>query len=464
MSSRRRIEEVLRLQADPPVEGVVVKGWVRTVRRSKQIVFINLNDGSNLGGLQVVADEALANIEELRHLSTGSAIAVTGTLVPSPAQGQPVELRAAEVEVVGKADADYPLQKKRHGFEFLRTIAHLRNRTNTYGAVFRVRSALAQAVHAFFHARGFFYVHTPIITAADCEGAGEMFRVTTLDVGVPPRTDRGEVDWAADFFGKGTFLTVSGQLDAEAFALGMSDVYTFGPTFRAENSHTARHAAEFWMIEPEMAFCDIHGDCDLAEDFVKHLIRTALEECTEDMEFFDQRIDKGLIERLRHVLDAEFARMPYAEAVQRLEASGQSFEYPVYFGANLQAEHERHLTENLVGRPVFVTDYPREIKAFYMRRNDDGRTVAAIDLLVPKIGELLGGSQREERHDVLRATIEEAGLPLEEYQWYLDTRRFGTVPHAGFGLGFERMVMYATGMQNIRDVLPFPRTPNSCTF
>jgi asparaginyl-tRNA synthetase len=375
-----------------------------------------------------------------------------------------VELRATKVDILGKADPEYPLQKKRHGFEFLRTIAHLRNRTNTYGAVFRVRSVLAHAVHCFFQDRGFVYVHTPIITGSDAEGAGEMFRVTTLDPEKLPRTEQGAIDWAQDFFGKATHLTVSGQLNGEAFALGMSDIYTFGPTFRAENSNTSRHAAEFWMIEPEMAFYDLEDDANLAEAFIKHLVTTVLERCPEDMAFFDERIEKGLVARLRHVAEATFERMPYAEAVARLEKSGQSFEYPVYFGANLQAEHERYLTETLIGRPVFVTDYPREIKAFYMRRNDDGRTVAAMDLLVPKVGELIGGSQREERLDVLEQAIREGGLPLEEYQWYLDTRRYGTAPHAGFGLGFERMVMYATGMQNIRDVIPFPRTPGTCAF
>jgi asparaginyl-tRNA synthetase len=459
---RRRIVEVLTLA--PPQEGIVVKGWLRTVRTSKQVTFLDVNDGSNLAGLQVVAGEGVPNLDEVSRLTTGSAVAITGTLVPSPAKGQTVELRATAVEIVGKADPDFPLQKKRHGFEFLRTIAHLRNRTNTYGAVFRVRSVLAHAVHCFYQDRGFVYVHTPIITGSDCEGAGELFRVSTLDPAKLPRSEAGAIDWSQDFFGRGTFLTVSGQLNGEAFALGMSDIYTFGPTFRAENSNTSRHAAEFWMIEPEMAFCDLAGDCDLAEAFIKHLIGTVLERCPEDMAFFDERIETGLVERLRHVAEASFERMPYAEAVRRLEQSGQSFEYPVFFGANLQAEHERYLTETLVGRPVFVTDYPREIKAFYMRRNDDERTVAAMDLLVPKVGELIGGSQREERHDVLLRAIEESGLPVSEYQWYLDTRRFGTAPHAGFGLGFERMVMYATGMQNIRDVVPFPRTPGNCVF
>ena len=459
---RRRIVEVLTLA--PPLEGVVIKGWLRTVRSSKQVTFLNVNDGSNMNGLQVVAGEELDNLEEVSRLGTGSAVAVTGTLVESPAKGQTVELRATSVKVLGEAAPDFPLQKKRHGFEFLRTIAHLRNRTNTYGAVFRVRSVLAHAVHCFFQDRGFVYVHTPIITGNDCEGAGEMFRVSTLDPKNPPLDDKGQIDWSKDFFGGNTFLTVSGQLNGEAFALGMSDIYTFGPTFRAENSHTTRHASEFWMIEPEMAFHDLEDNCNVAEAFIKHLINTVLERCPGDMEFFDKRIDKGLIERLRGVADADFERMTYAEAVKRLEASGQKFEFPVFFGANLQAEHERYLTEELIGKPCFVTDYPREIKAFYMRRNDDDRTVAAMDLLVPKVGELIGGSQREERHDVLKAAIEETGLPVAEYQWYLDTRRFGTVEHAGFGLGFERMVMYATGMQNIRDVVPFPRTPNSCTF
>jgi asparaginyl-tRNA synthetase len=459
---RRRIVDVLALT--PPQEGVIVKGWLRTIRKSKQVTFLQVNDGSNLSGIQVVVGDDLPNIEEVRHLTTGSAVAVTGTLVVSKAKGQAVEFEAAKVEILGKAASDYPLQKKRHGFEFLRTVAHLRNRSNTFGAVFRVRSVLAHAIHCFFQERGFIYLHTPIITASDTEGAGELFRVTTLDPANPPRTQQGEVDYSQDFFGRSTFLTVSGQLNGETFALGMSDIYTFGPTFRAENSHTARHASEFWMVEPEMAFCDLDDDCDLAEAFVRHLLTTVLERCPEDMAFFDQRIDRGIIERLRAVAEAKFERMPYAEAVERLEASGRSFEFPVFFGANLQAEHERYLTEELIGRPVFVTDYPKEIKAFYMRRNDDGRTVAAMDLLVPNIGELIGGSQREERHDVLAQAIEEAGMSTEDYAWYLDTRRFGTAPHAGFGLGFERMLMYATGMQNIRDVVPFPRTPNSCDF
>lgn len=449
---------------DPPRPGVRVKGWLRTVRTSKGVVFLNLNDGSNMNGLQVVVDAESPSFEVAKGLTTGSAVSIEGELVESPAKGQQVELKAQTIEVLGKADPDYPLQKKRHGFEFLRTIAHLRNRTNTYGAVFRVRSKLAHAIHCFYQDRGFVYVHTPIITASDAEGAGEMFRVSTLDPSNPPRTDQGRIDWEQDFFARPTFLTVSGQLNGEAFALGMSDIYTFGPTFRAENSNTSRHVAEFWMIEPEMAFYDLEDNCDLAEAFVKRLVEVLLEECTEDIEFFNQRIDTGLIERLRHVLDASFERMSYTKAIELLQSSGQSFEYPVKWGVNLQAEHERYLTERVVGRPVFVTDYPKEIKAFYMRRNDDGKTVAAVDLLVPGVGELIGGSQREERLDVLLQALAEHDLPQSAYTWYLDTRRFGTAPHAGFGLGFERMVMYGTGMQNIRDVIPFPRTPGHCEF
>lgn len=454
--------DVLRLE--PPRAGVRVKGWARTVRDSKQVVFIELNDGSCFASLQVVVNPELANYEQLRKLTTGSAVEVVGEVIASPAAGQRVELKAAEVTVVGLADSSFPLQKKRHSFEFLREIAHLRARTNTFGAVFRVRSALAQAVHEFFQQRGFVYVHTPIITGSDAEGAGEMFRVTTLDVDKPPRTPEGAVDWHEDFFARSSFLTVSGQLNGETFALGLSDIYTFGPTFRAENSNTARHAAEFWMIEPEMAWYDLDDNTTLAEAFVKHLMRTALERCADDLAFFNKQIDQGLVARLQHVLESSFERMTYTEAVRRLEASGQKFEFPVHWGANLQAEHERYLTETVVGRPVFVTDYPTEIKAFYMRRNDDGKTVAAMDLLVPKIGELIGGSQREERLDVLMAAIRSMNLNPEHYGWYLDTRRFGTAPHSGFGLGFERLVMYVTGMENIRDVIPFPRTPRNCEF
>jgi len=460
---RPRVKVVDVLKLEPPRSAVRVKGWLRTVRDSKQVVFLEINDGSCFASVQAVCPAALANFEQVRKLTTGSAVEVVGELVASPAAGQRVELQATEVIVVGLADASFPLQKKRHGFEFLREIAHLRARTNTFSAVFRVRSALAQAVHQFFQDRGFAYVHTPIITAADAEGAGEMFRVSTLDLDNLPRVD-GKIDFTQDFFSKPTFLTVSGQLNGETFAMGLSEIYTFGPTFRAENSNTTRHVAEFWMIEPEMAWTDLDDDADLAEAFVKHLMRTALERCEDDLAFFNKQIDTGLIARLQHVLSSSFERMSYTEAVRRLEQSGQKFEFPVFWGANLQAEHERYLTETLVGRPVFVTDYPTEIKAFYMRRNDDGKTVAAMDLLVPKIGELIGGSQREERLDVLTGALEHGKLSATEYSWYLDTRRFGTVPHSGFGLGFERLVMYVTGMENIRDVIPFPRTPRNCEF
>ena len=460
-----RTKIVEALAAEPPVAEIRVKGWARTVRDSKNVVFIELNDGSCFANLQVVAGPELDNYEELRHLTTSSALSVEGELIPSPAKGQRVELKARTIQIVGRADPSYALQKKRHGFEFLREQAHLRVRTNTFGAVFRVRSVLAQAIHRFFADRGFFYVHTPIITGSDAEGAGEMFRVTTLDVGSPPRTPSGAVDDDQDFFAKPTFLTVSGQLNGEAFALGLSDIYTFGPTFRAENSNTSRHVAEFWMIEPEMAWYDLDDDCRLAEDFVKSLLRTALDQCSEDLQFFDQRIDKGLIARLEQVATADFARITYTEAIELLQKSGQTFEYPVEWGKNLQAEHERYITEKIIGRPTFVVDYPKHIKSFYMRRNDDDKTVAAMDLLVPKIGELIGGSQREERLDVLeRVFAEKPNLKPESYWWYLDTRRFGTAPHAGFGLGFERLIMYVTGMENIRDVIPFPRTPRHCEF
>ncbi len=459
--SRTRIARALQLQ---PPNTVMVEGWVRTVRDSKKVMFVEVNDGSCLASLQVVVDPELPDFEHIKHVTTGSAVRVEGELVASPAAGQHVELRAHRVEIFGGADASYPLQKKRHSFEFLRTIAHLRMRTNTFGAVARVRSKLAFAIHRFFYERGFVYVQTPIITASDTEGAGELFRVTTLDVQRPPRAPDGNVDWNEDFFAAPAFLTVSGQLNAEAFALGLSDVYTFGPTFRAENSNTSRHAAEFWMIEPEMAFCDLDGNAELAEAFVKALLQVVLGECRDDLAFFDQRVEKGLGARIEAVATSSFERMRYADAVSKLERSGRSFEFPVYFGANLQAEHERYLTETLVGRPVFLFDYPKDIKAFYMRQNPDGRTVAAMDLLVPYVGELIGGSQREERLDVLERAMHEHKLSPEAYGWYLETRRFGTVPHAGFGLGFERLLMYVTGMENIRDVIAFPRTPRHCSF
>jgi asparaginyl-tRNA synthetase len=460
-----RIKVVDVLKLEPPRTDLRVKGWLRTVRDNKQVVFLEINDGSCLANVQAVCGPELSNYEEVRKLTTGSAVEVVAELVASPAAGQRVELKATEVIVVGVADPSFPLQKKRHSMEYLRTIAHLRARSNTFGAVFRVRSRMAQAVHEFFGSRGFVYVHTPIITASDCEGAGEMFRVSTLDPEKLPRTSDGKIDYAQDFFSRSSYLTVSGQLNGETFAHALSDIYTFGPTFRAENSNTARHAAEFWMIEPEMAWCDLDGCIETADAFVRHLIRTALEHCEEDLKFFSgERLSPGLIDRLELVANKPSARMTYTEAVKVLEGCGQKFEYPVRFGVSLQAEHERYLAETHVGGPVFVTDYPKDFKAFYMRRNDDGITVAATDMLVPRIGELIGGSQREERLDVLERVMKEHSLNTEDYSWYLDTRRFGTVPHAGFGLGFERLVMYVTGMENIRDVVPFPRTPRSCDF
>jgi asparaginyl-tRNA synthetase len=440
-----------------------VAGWVRSVRASREVAFITLNDGSTLSGLQIVAGTDLENFDVICRLGTGAALRIQGTLVDSPAAGQERELAAASIVVVCDADETYPLQKKRHSFEYLRTIAHLRPRTNTFGAVFRLRSRLAQAVHRFFAEKSFLYVHTPIITASDCEGAGELFRVTTLDAGSPPLLD-DRPDFGQDFFGQKTGLTVSGQLEGELFALTFSDIYTFGPTFRAENSNTARHASEFWMIEPEMAFADLADDADLAEEFVRYLCRFALEECIEDMTFFDKQIENGLMERIRRVAEADFARMDYGEAIERLQKSGVSFSYPVEWGLDLQTEHERHLSEQVVGGPLFILNYPKEIKAFYMRQNEDGKTVAAMDLLVPKVGEIIGGSQREERLDLLEARMAELGIAQEPLWWYLDSRRWGSCPHAGFGLGFERMVMYLSGMENIRDVIPFPRTPRHAEF
>jgi asparaginyl-tRNA synthetase len=436
---------------------------VRSVRASKEICFIVLNDGSTVDGIQVVVESALPNFDEIGRIGTGAALTVAGTLVASPASGQKWELQAQSVEIIGGADASYPLQKKRHTFEYLRTIAHLRPRTNTYGAVFRLRSRLAQAIHRFFADNNFLYVHTPIITASDCEGAGELFRVSTLDASDPPRLD-GQPDYNQDFFGQKTGLTVSGQLEGELFALAFSDIYTFGPTFRAENSNTARHASEFWMIEPEMAFATLSDDADLAEKFVKYLCRFALEECADDMAFFDKHIENGLIKRIKNVAEAEFVRMEYGEAIERLQRSGATFAYPVEWGLDLQTEHERYITEQIVGGPTFILNYPKDIKAFYMKQNDDGRTVAAMDLLVPKVGEIIGGSQREERLDRLELRMAELGIAQEPLWWYLDSRRWGSCPHAGFGLGFERLVMYLTGMDNIRDVIPFPRTPRHCEF
>jgi asparaginyl-tRNA synthetase len=461
MTSRTRIREVLA--ANGAGEEYVVTGWVRTIRVGKEVTFIALNDGSCQGSIQVVTTPELANHDDVSRAGTGAALRVRGILAESPAAGQRFELQATEIAIVGSADDSFPLQKKRHSFEYLRTIAHLRPRTNTFGAVFRVRSFLAQAIHRFFTERGFLYVQTPIITTSDCEGAGEMFRVTTLDLARLPLVDGG-VDYGEDFFGQSAGLTVSGQLEGELFAHAFTDIYTFGPTFRAENSNTSRHAAEFWMIEPEMAFADLADDADLAEDFIRYLCSSVLEECAEDMAFFDKQIEAGLLERVRNLAESEFVRMDYSEAISRLEKATVGFQYPVSWGLDLQTEHERYLTENIVGGPLFVLNYPKDIKAFYMRQNDDGRTVAAMDLLVPKVGEIIGGSQREERLDLLHGRMAEMGINREALAWYLDSRRWGSCPHAGFGLGFERLIMHLTGMENIRDVIPFPRTPGHAEF
>jgi asparaginyl-tRNA synthetase len=458
---RTRIKEILEQGTGAAL--CSFSGWVRSVRSSKEICFIVLNDGSTVDGIQVVAESGLPNFSDICRVGTGTALTVAGALVESPASGQKWELTARSIEIVGDADASYPLQKKRHTFEYLRTIAHLRPRTNSFGALFRLRSRLAQAVHHFFSEHNFLYVHTPIITSSDCEGAGELFRVTALDAADPP-TLNGKPDFSQDFFGQKTGLTVSGQLEGELFALAFGDIYTFGPTFRAENSNTARHASEFWMIEPEMAFATLADDADLAEEFIRYLCRFALEECAEDMAFFDKHIESGLIERIGRVTEADFVRMEYAEAIERLQRSGTSFAYPVEWGLDLQTEHERYITEQIVGGPTFIINYPKDIKAFYMRQNDDGRTVAAMDLLVPKVGEIIGGSQREERLDRLELRMAEMGIAREPLWWYLDSRRWGSCPHAGFGLGFERLVMYLSGMENIRDVIPFPRTPRHCEF
>ena len=444
---------------------VTVGGWVRTIRDLKGFGFIELNDGSCFKNLQVVMESAsLVNYKEIAAQNVGAALIVTGTVVLTPEAKQPLELKAETIAVEGVSAPEYPLQKKRHSVEFLRTIQHLRPRTNLFSAAFRVRSVAAHAIHCFFQDRGFVYVHTPLITASDCEGAGEMFRVTTLDPKNPPLTEDGQVDFSQDFFGKPANLTVSGQLNAENFAMAFGDVYTFGPTFRAENSNTQRHAAEFWMIEPEMAFCDLKGDMDVAEDMIKYVIRYVMERCPDELAFFNSFVDKGLIERLEHVASSDFDRVSYTEAVELLKKNNDRFDYKVEWGCDLQTEHERYLTEQVYKRPVFVTDYPKEIKAFYMRLNDDGKTVAAADCLVPGIGEIIGGSQREERLDILEGRIRELGMKPEDYWWYCDLRRYGSCRHAGFGLGFERMVMYLTGVSNIRDVLPHPRTVGSADF
>jgi asparaginyl-tRNA synthetase len=452
------------LASAAPVAPIVVQGWVRTRRDSKDFSFIELNDGSCLRNLQVIARNTLSNYAAVQRLITGASITVHGELVASQGKGQNWEVVAEEIEIVGTSEDTYPLQKKGHTPEFLREIAHLRPRSNLFGCVFRVRSRLAWAIHKFFQERGFIYVHTPIITGSDCEGAGELFRVTAIDAKNPPRTKEGEIDYAKDFFARSTYLTVSGQLEAEAFALSLSKVYTFGPTFRAENSNTSRHANEFWMIEPEMAFCDLNGDMDLAEEMVKYLIVDVRENCPEEMGLFAKFVDKDLIERLNFVVERPFQRITYTDAIQLLKESGEKFEFPVEYGLNLQSEHERWLTEKHFKCPVTVFNYPKEIKPFYMRLNDDDRTVTAMDLLVPGIGEIVGGSQREERLDVLEANIRRHKMDPADYKWYLDLRRYGTVPHAGFGLGFERMLMFITGVSNIRDVIPFARTPGSAEF
>jgi asparaginyl-tRNA synthetase len=452
------------LQRTAPAEAVLVQGWVRTRRDSKDFSFLELNDGSSLRNLQIIAKNTLPNYATVQRLITGASIAVRGALVASQGKGQSWEVVADSVEIIGASDDTYPLQKKGHTPEFLREIAHLRPRSNLFGCVFRARSRLAFAIHQFFQERGFVYVHTPIITGSDCEGAGELFRVTTIDQKNPPRLPNGEIDDAKDFFARRTYLTVSGQLEAEAFASALSKVYTFGPTFRAENSNTSRHANEFWMIEPEMAFCDLEGDMDLAEELVKYLVRDIRENCPDEIGLFAKFVDQELPARLEFVVARPFQRISYTEAVDLLRQSGEKFEFPVEYGLNLQSEHERWLTEKHFKSPITVFNYPKEIKPFYMRLNDDGRTVTAMDLLVPGIGEIVGGSQREERLDVLEANLRRHNMSLDDYKWYLDLRRYGTVPHAGFGLGFERMLMFVTGVANIRDVIPFARTPGSAEF
>jgi asparaginyl-tRNA synthetase len=453
----------LLLRSAEPISSILVQGWVRTRRDSKDFSFIELNDGSSLRNLQVIARNTLSNYPDIQRLMTGASIRVQGELIPSQGKGQSWEVVAKEIEIVGSSDETYPLQKKGHTPEFLREIAHLRPRSNLFGSVFRVRSRLAFAIHQFFQERGFAYVHTPIITGSDCEGAGELFRVTTIDPNAPPRK-AGQIDYASDFFARQTYLTVSGQLEAEAFASALSKVYTFGPTFRAENSNTSRHASEFWMIEPEMAFTDLNGNMDLAEETVKYLVRDIRETCPEEMSLFAKFVDKELLARLEFVLERPFQRITYNEAIDLLKMSNRKFEFPVAYGLNLQSEHERWLTEEHFKCPVTVFNYPKEIKPFYMRLNDDNRTVTAMDLLVPGIGEIVGGSQREERLEVLEENMRRHKMNLADYKWYLDLRRYGTVPHSGFGLGFERMLMFVTGVPNIRDVIPFARTPGSAEF
>ena len=463
-----RIIDLLR--TGQPAQTVTIQGWVRTKREQKEFCFVEINDGSSLVGLQAILSADLPDYADyVKQLNTGASVEISGSLVESPAKGQRIELQATSITVHGEANPEtYPLQKKRHSFEFLREIAHLRARTNTIGAVFRVRNACANAVHQFFQERGFLWIHTPIISANDCEGAGELFTVTTLDLKKVPQTDNHEIDYGKDFFGRRAFLTVSGQLEAEIMAMAFTNVYTFGPTFRAENSNTSRHLAEFWMIEPEMAFCNLDGNMDLAEAFLKHIFKSVLETCPEDMEFFNQRIDDTVLTTADTIINSAFPRITYSEAVALLEKADRKFEFPVAWGLDLQSEHERYLAEELFKTPLIVTDYPSVIKAFYMRQNDgepdDRKTVRAMDILAPKIGEIVGGSQREERLDRLEQRIQAAGLPIDELWWYLDLRRYGTVPHSGFGLGFERLVQFMTGMSNIRDVIPFPRSPLNAEF
>ena len=460
-----QLKQLYRETAQFADREVTVRGWIRTNRSSNKFGFVEINDGSFFKSVQVVYEDAVIdNYELIAKAPIAAALLVKGTLVLTPEAKQPFEIKATEILVEADSDSDYPLQKKRHSLEFLREIAHLRPRSNTFSAVFRVRSLVAYAIHRFFQENNFVYVHTPIITGSDAEGAGEMFRVTTLDMNQPPRTEEGKIDYSEDFFGKEASLTVSGQLEAETFAMAFRNVYTFGPTFRAENSNTARHASEFWMIEPEMAFADLEDNMVLAETMIKYIIQYVLDHAPEEMEFFNSFVDKGLLERLQVILGNEFGRVTYTEAVELLIQSGKEFQFPVSWGMDLQTEHERYLTEEIFKKPVFVTDYPKDIKAFYMRLNDDGRTVAACDLLVPGVGEIIGGSQREERLEVLRERMDQMGLDEKDYWWYLDLRKYGGVKHAGYGLGFERILMYITGMSNIRDVLPFPRTPNSAEF
>ena len=458
------IREIFRNKDKFADKEVTIGGWVRSNRNSKNFGFIVVNDGTFFEPIQVVYGNGLDNYDEVGKINVGAAIIVSGTLVLTPDAKQPFEVKAREIKIEGLCASDYPMQKKRHSLEYLRTMQHLRPRTNTFQATFRVRNVVAQAIHRFFDERGFLYVHTPLITASDCEGAGEMFQVTTLDLNNVPKTEDGKVDYTQDFFGKPTNLTVSGQLEAEAMAMAFGKVYTFGPTFRAENSNTARHAAEFWMIEPEMAFCDLNGYMDNAEAMIKFVIRYVLDNCPDEMAFFNQFIDKGLVERLELVANSEFARISYTEAIEILKKNNKKFQFPVEWGVDIQTEHERYLTEVVFKKPVFVTDYPKEIKAFYMKQNEDGKTVRAMDVLFPKIGEIIGGSEREADYAKLMNRIEELHIPMKDMWWYLDTRKFGTCPHSGFGLGFERLLLFVTGMTNIRDVIPFPRTPRNAEF